>query len=158
MKNTIINQSVTIRDARQNDLPQLLSMVEGLAKHHNDVPQITIEVLKRDIFAAPPWIYVMVAEVNERAIGYVSLCPLVQLQFGIRGIDMHHLFVEKSFRGVGIGKLLIEASMQKAKELSCTYMAVGTHPDNSSAQAVYLACGFDRRDGSHPRFRISLTT
>ena len=48
--------------------------------------------------------------------------------------------------------------MQKARDLSCSQMSVGTHPDNSSAQAVYLACGFERRDSTHPKFHIALWT
>lgn len=148
--------TVTIRAANQTDLPRLKIMVEALARHHDDVPQITAEILERDIFGFVPWIYVIIAEVGGRAVGYAALCPLIKLQVGIRGIDMHHLFVEADFRGSGIGKQLIEGAMQKARELSCSQMSVGTHPDNLSAQAVYLACGFERRDASNPRFRIAL--
>ena len=75
---------------------------------------------------------------------------------GVRGIDMHHLFVDADFRREGIGKQLIEGAMQKARELSCSQMSVGTHPENLNAQAVYLACGFERRDASNPKFRITL--
>lgn len=147
---------VEIRDAKETDLPHLKRMVQALAEHHNDVPQITLEILKRDIFGATPWIYVIVAEAEGKAVGYAALCPLIQLQVGLRGIDMHHLFVEAGLRGQGIGKQLIQGAMQKARELSCSQMSVGTHPDNTNAQAVYLACGFERRDSTHPKFRIAL--
>jgi GNAT superfamily N-acetyltransferase len=150
------SQTVTVRTADQTDLSRLKEMVEALAKHHGDIPKITTEILKRDIFGVTPWIYVIVAEVDGRVIGYAALCPLIKLQSGIRGIDMHHLFVEADFRGGGIGKLLIEGAMQKARELSCFQMSVGTHPESLNAQAVYLACGFERRDGSNPKFRIAL--
>ncbi|WP_298854105.1 GNAT family N-acetyltransferase [uncultured Ruegeria sp.] len=100
----------------------------------------------------------MVAELNAEVVGYAALCPLTQLQMGLRGIDMHHLFVERSFRGRGIGRQLIEGSMRKARALCCGYMMVGTHPENSDAQAVYLACGFKQRHGAHPRFCVSLDT
>lgn len=157
MKNLPIAPTVKMRDATRADLPQLFSMVEALAKHHEDVPTITIEALERDIFGDIPWVYVILSEVDGKVVGYATLCPLIQLQFGVRGIDLHHLFIEPGFRGVGIGRLLIEASMRKARQLFCSYMNVGTHPDNSAAQDVYTACGFDRCDGSHPRFRIALT-
>ena len=156
MDNSTSNQTIKLRDAVQADVPRLLSMVRALAIHHDDTPEVSIEALKRDIFGVTPWVYVVVCEVNEEVVGYAALCPLTKLQAGVRGIDMHHLFVEASFRGIGIGRSLTEASMRKARDLSCTYMTVGTHPDNSSAQAFYLACGFDQRQGTHPRFRINL--
>ena len=156
MERTPQKSTVEIRDANQTDLPQLKRMVQALAVHHNDIPQITLETLKRDIFGATPWIYVIVAEAEGKAVGYAALCPLIQLQMGLRGVDMHHLFVETGLRGQGIGKQLIAGAMQKARDLSCSQMCVGTHPDNLSAQAVYLACGFERRDSTHPKFRIAL--
>jgi len=71
-------------------------------------------------------------------------------------MDMHHLYVEPQFRSMGIGRQLIEGAKQKASALSCSYLTVGTHPDNSAAQAMYQACGFEQRHGTHPRFRILL--
>lgn len=156
MERTPQNSIVEIRDATPTDLPDLKRMVQALAEHHDDVPQVTLEILQRDIFGVVPWIYVIVAEAEGTAVGYAALCPLIKLQMGVRGIDMHHLFVESGFRGQGIGKQLIKSAMQKARELSCSQMSVGTHPDNLNAQAVYLACGFERRDSSHPKFRIAL--
>ncbi|MEM6891705.1 MAG: GNAT family N-acetyltransferase [Pseudomonadota bacterium] len=145
-----------IRNANHTDLPQLRRMVQALAEHHGDVPQITQEILEREIFGIVPWIYVIIAEADGRAVGYAALCPLIKLQMGTRGIDMHHLFVEPAFRAQGIGKQLIEGAMRKARELSCSQISVGTHPDNLDAQAVYLACGFEQRYSSHPKFRIAL--
>ncbi|WP_171238744.1 GNAT family N-acetyltransferase [Ruegeria sp. HKCCA5763] len=69
---------------------------------------------------------------------------------------MHHPFVERPHRGMGVGRRLIEGAIYKARALSCSYMMVGTHPDNSKAQAAYLACGFERRDAVHPRFHFPL--
>lgn len=156
MENSPPKQNVLVRDASQIDLPDLKRMVEELAAHHNDVPQISIEILERDIFDVIPWIYVLVAEAEGKVVGYAALCPLIKLQVGVRSIDMHHLFVDANFRGYGIGKQLIEGAMQKARDLCCSNMVVGSDPGNLHAQAVYLACGFERRDSLNPKFRVSL--
>ncbi|MEP3345227.1 GNAT family N-acetyltransferase [Litoreibacter sp.] len=156
MEKSIDIRSVVTRDAARSDINRLLSMVQALASHHDDVPAVSQNALERDIFGEIPWIYVIVAEAGKEVVGYAALCPLIKLQDGARGIDLHHLFVENEVRGAGVGKLLIEASMQKARDLTCTSMTVGTHPDNLSAQAVYLACGFVQKHGSNPKFRISL--
>ncbi len=148
--------AVEIRAAVRSDAPRILSMIEVLAHHHNDIPSASLASVERDMFGDIPWVYTLVASIAGRAVGYAALCPLVQLQTGLRGIDMHHLFVDQRFRGAGIGRQLIQASIEKARNLSCSYLMVGTHPENSEAQAAYLACGFERRDGTHPRFRISV--
>lgn len=147
---------VRTRGATEQDVPRLHAMICALAKHHGDNPELDLKALRRDIFAEIPWIYVLVAEVDNEVVGYAALCPLIQLQVGMRGIDMHHLFVEKGFRGAGVGKALVSASMAKARDLHCKYMMVGTHPDNTDAQAFYLAYGFEARHGNAPRFGIRL--
>lgn len=156
MKNFDPNEEIKIRDAVNADIPRILSMVQALAIFHDDVPQITSEAIERDAFGEIPWIYIMVLEIKGVVVGYSALCPLAHLEMGVRGIDMHHLFIEEEFRGLGIGKKLINASIQKARELSCEFMKVGTHPENTGAQSVYLACGFVKRRSSNSRFHISL--
>ncbi len=156
MTGTSQRSSIETRDAVRADADKLLTMIKALAHHHGDTPDVSTMTIERDMFGEIPWVYTLVASIEGSVVGYASLCPRVQLQTGTRGIDMHHLYVEPQFRGAGVGRQLIRASMDKALELSCSYMMVGTHPENLNAQAVYLACGFDRCYGTHPRFRISL--
>tara|TARA_R110002096_G_scaffold58443_1_gene147197 strand:+ start:233 stop:739 length:507 start_codon:yes stop_codon:yes gene_type:complete len=156
VKTNNAKRNAKTRDAEKSDANRLLSMAHGLAAHHGDTATITAKTIDRDAFGENPWVYVLVLEVDGAVIGYSALCPLIHFQAGIRGIDIHHLFVEKEFRGLGLGRQLINASIRKARELSCGYMKVGTHPDNKDAQATYLACGFVRQDASNPRFHISL--
>ena len=156
MKKFDPNKDITMRDAVKDDLPRILSMARALAVYHDDVPEVTAETIERDVFGEIPWVYIVVLEIHNVVAGYSALCPLTNFQMGVRGIDMHHLFIEEEFRGMGIGRKLISASIQKARELSCGYMKVGTHPRNIEAQAVYLGCGFIQMHGSNPRFHISL--
>ena len=81
----------------------------------------------------------LVATIDEKVVAYASLMPVGQLQFGVRGMDMHHLFVLKEHRGVGVGRALINASLELSKQLSCKYMTVG----------------FERLPNA-PRFRIGI--
>ena len=119
-----------VRHARPSDGPQLVQMVGYLAEHHGDTSTLTLDDLKRDLFNDNPWISVVVAEKDDRLIGYAAMCALIQLQFGARGMDMHHLFTDASFRGQGVGRSLVEACKIDAITKSCRYLAVGTHPEN----------------------------
>ncbi|RWR16708.1 GNAT family N-acetyltransferase [Sinirhodobacter populi] len=145
-----------VRCARQIDAERIVEMAGKLAAHHGDTPTLTAHDLIRDISGENPSLYVLVAEADGELVGYVALCRLIRLQFGLRGIDMHHLFTEASFRGRGVGNSLVEASKIKANALSCGYMTVGTHPDNHKAQAFYEALGFERKDAHPPRFSIQI--
>jgi GNAT superfamily N-acetyltransferase len=145
-----------VRDARSSDTDSIVQLVGKLAAHHEDDATLTSENLARDAFGEKPWIYILVAEADGELIGYSVLCNLIQLQFGVRGLDMHHLFTEEGFRGRGIGTALVDACKTKAKALSCRYLMVGTHPDNNEAQVFYENLGFMRRDGHPPRFSLRL--
>lgn len=145
-----------VRCARQADAERIVQMVGKLAAHHGDTSTLTAEDLIRDISGVNPWLYILVAESDGALVGYVALCGRTRLQFGLRGLDMHHLFTEASFRGRGVGHGLVEASKIKANALSCRYMTVGTHPENQKAQAFYEALGFERQDAHPPRFSIRL--
>ncbi len=145
---------IKTRRATASDLPVVFEMIHALAAHHGDVATLTRDALKRDVLGNSIWITLIIAEREEEVIGYTALCPLAQLQFGVRGLDMHHLFVRADARGQGVGKILIAASIDHAQAKRCRFLMVGTHPDNLTAQKMYLAAGFSIMPGPGPRFRM----
>lgn len=148
--------SISVRLAVQKDADRLLEMVHSLARFHNDNATPTISDLERDLFGPQPWATALVAEMESAIVGYSVLCPLLQLQFATRGMDIHHLFVEPAQRGIGVGRHLIKASISEATRQGCKYVVVGTHPDNRSAQDIYVAAGFEAAAPPGPRFKIRL--
>lgn len=145
-----------VRFARQTDAKRIVEMAGQLANHHGDMATLTVDDVIRDISGDNPWLHILVAEAGGELVGYAALCRLIRFQFGLRGMDMHHLFAETAFRGQGVGTSLVEASKTTARALSCSYMTVGTNPDNHKAQAFYEALGFGRKDAHPPRFSIQL--
>lgn len=145
-----------IRRARPEDSHRIVQMIGQLAAHHGDTSTLTHDDLLRDLFSEKPWISIVVAEVGGKLVGYAAMCGLIQLHFGVRGMDMHHLFTDAAFRGQGVGCSLVEACKIEAIKLRCRYLAVGTHPDNHEAQAFYSSLGFERNDAHPPRFSIRL--
>lgn len=140
-----------IRPVSARDLPDLLPLIAALAAQHGDTATATLTTVERDFMADPPWLYGLVAEYDLSIVAYAALCPVAQLQFGHRGLDIHHLHVRDGHRGQGIGRAMIEACCQKAATLGCTYVTASTAADNSAAGAAYLACGFSRT--GETRFR-----
>ncbi|WP_299282673.1 GNAT family N-acetyltransferase [uncultured Tateyamaria sp.] len=146
----------TIRPVDPADIPALHMMICALAAHHGDTPNINPTHLRRDVLGTCPWYTVLVAEQDAALIGYAALLPLGQLQFGARGMDMHHLFVRDHRRGQGVGAALVSASQAHCRKVGCTVLTVGTHPDNAKAARFYERRGFEPRSGPGPRFSIRL--
>lgn len=149
---------VVVRRVERGDLPSLLDMVTALAAHHEDTARTSLDSLSRDVLGDASWLRVLVAEHDGRLVGYAALCPRAQMHFGLRGMDLHHLYVDPAFRGAGLGRKLIEASVEVATSLGCAFMVVGTDPQNHAAQAAYKACGFEALPGDGSRFWMQLTT
>lgn len=144
---------LTTRQPNESDMPVVLDMIHALAAHHGDTSTSTLEGLSQK---AQDWHCIIVACAGPDVVGYAALLPIVQLQFGVRGMDMHHLFVVATHRGRGVGRALIEVSIAVPKKLNCKYISVGKHPDNAASAKVYLAVGFDPLPDGGPRFCIRL--
>lgn len=147
-----------IRSARRADIPALLDAIAQLAAHHGDPCHASPETLTRDLFGPTAWGHALVAQTGQSdwaLLGYAILLPVAQVQFGTRGMDLHHLFTWPSSRNAGVGTALLIAAQDHARKLGCAYLTVGTHPENHAAQRFYDRAGFARHAAS-PRFRIKL--
>ncbi|PTX02320.1 GNAT family N-acetyltransferase [Pararhodobacter aggregans] len=127
-----------IRPATPDDLDRLLAMVHALAAHHGDPAACTREALERDVFGPGAFLSVLIAEG-----GYTALYPVAQLHWGVRGMEMHHLFVDPTRRSSGLGKALVEAAIAQTRAQGGRFLALGTHPGNDKARAFYTALGFE---------------
>jgi len=144
------------RRATEADFPRLLEMITALAAFNDDQATVQLDDLRRDLLGPSPWLIVIVASIHTSLIGYAALCPLARLQFGQRGIDIHHLFVEAAHRGQGVGKALLQASVQEAKAQGCSYVKISTRDSNLVAQKAYLAAGFEVEAVRGPKFKMAL--
>lgn len=147
---------IRIRDARTADALALLSMIEDLAKHHGDVPTVTLAELENDLFSKNPWSRALIASAHSKPVGCAVLQRLYRANHGERGIELTNLFVVEESRGLGIGKRLLEAAIERAHGWSCTFFSVGTHPENLQAQRFYEYMGLDISKAPGPRFHHRL--
>lgn len=148
--------TVTVRPVHNDDLPELARMITALAAFNGDVAAINVETLSRDVLGVDPWLHVLIACKQGQPVGYAALFRLAQLQFGIRGMDLHHLYVMAGLRGAGLGRRLINAALDYARMQDCAFVTVGTQPFNRAAQAIYRRSGFDDLPPPGPRFRYLL--
>lgn len=133
---------VTIRTAKQRDLPGLRELIAELAAHHGDAAAVTPENLERDLFGRMPWITALVAEVAGELIGYAILLPLYRAQQGARGMELHHLYVRSAHRGTGIGRHLVAKAREQARMAGATYLSVSAATGNFQAHRFYESENF----------------
>jgi ribosomal protein S18 acetylase RimI-like enzyme len=151
-------EDLVIRTITHGELPRLLDMIHALAAHHGDVATLTLDDLRRDVRGPSPWFKVLVAARHGELIGFAALYRLGQLVFAKRGLDLHHLYVDPDHRRQGIGYALIQAAVRTAKDSNCSYITLGTSPDNTEAQQTYLNFGFKDAASVGRRFRLELNT
>jgi ribosomal protein S18 acetylase RimI-like enzyme len=60
---------------------------------------------------------------------------------------LQELYVVPALRGRGIGRALLEATMDAAREAGATGIDLNTGTTDSAARALYESCGFTNREG-----------
>ncbi|MGV8952929.1 MAG: GNAT family N-acetyltransferase [Cypionkella sp.] len=145
-----------IRPATPADLPHLVVLIRALAAHHADDATVTETSLARDLFGPHPWLHMLVASDDAKLTGYVALTQLARLQWGQRGIDIHHLYVSEGHRGAGLGAGLVAAAIDFARAQDCSYITVSALETNTEAQAFYAKHGFTDAPVQGRRFALSL--
>ena len=60
---------------------------------------------------------------------------------------LEELYVVPARRGRGLGRALLEAAIEAAREAGATHMELGTSEDDRAARQLYESAGFTNREG-----------
>src|SRR5579862_7773599 len=105
------SMSVTIRSATPADVGQILAFIRALAVYERapDAVTATEERLLQDGFGPRPFYRCLIGEHNGQAAGFAFYFFNYSTWKGRPGIYLEDLFVDPAFRGLGIGKALLQA-------------------------------------------------
>ena len=78
-------------------------------------------------------------------VGFVSGVETIHPDKGTE-MFLYELAVDEAARRQGIGRSLVEALAERARELGCYAMWVGVEPDNDAALRTYAAAGATERE------------
>jgi GNAT superfamily N-acetyltransferase len=81
-----------------------------------------------------------------RLVGYACLYWHFSSLGACESVLMNDLYVNEEARGKGVGRALIEATAEIARERGVPFVEWSTAPDNHTAQRVYDSTGAEREE------------
>ena len=84
------------------------------------------------------------ARVSGELAGYACLYWFFSSLSATESVLMNDLFVAEEHRGLGVGRALIDASLDVARRRGAGHLEWATAPDNERAQRLYDSTGAER--------------
>jgi GNAT superfamily N-acetyltransferase len=138
----------TIRTATPADIPQILSFIRALAIYErmpNAVAATEADLL-RDGFGPTPFYHCFLAEQDGQPAGFAFYFFNYSTWLGRPGIYLEDLFVQPEFRGLGIGRALLQQVAAVAVRNHCPRLQWSVLDWNTPAIDFYRAMGADFLD------------
>ncbi len=111
----------TCRKAEPNDTDLILQFITELAEFEKLVHEVKADAatLHKSLFMDPHGPEVLIAEENEKPIGFVLFFHNFSTFLGRKGIYIEDLYIRSEHRGKGYGELLLSQIKELAKERNC---------------------------------------
>lgn len=140
--------ATTIRTATEADVPQILAFIRALAVYERapDAVSATEDGLLRDGFGPNPIYYCLIADQDSRPAGFALYFFNYSTWMGCPGIYLEDLFVHPEFRGLGIGKALLQQVAAIAVTKGCPRLQWEVLDWNTPAIDFYQAMGAEFLD------------
>lgn len=112
-----MNNDILIRPAQNSDAPRMMELIRELALYERAPEEVTVDFdhfVEAGFGANPVW-WAYVAEVDGIVVGFALYYIRYSTWKGSR-MYLEDLIVTESFRGRGIGSLLLDKLVEEAKE------------------------------------------
>ena len=141
-----VSASFAVKPALDEDLVALLPLVAGYQRFYEAEPD---DARNRAFFArfvAPSDDGLLLAawDGDGAAVGFATLYWTFSSVSARESVLMNDLFVTGDARGRGVGRALIEAAEDAARERGLRRLTWMTAPDNAGAQRLYDRTGAER--------------
>ena len=112
--------TIKIREGQNKDLPRVLELIKELAAYEKALHEVTntVEMMEEDGYGEHPVFGFFVAEKETNIIGLALYYYRYSTWTGKR-LYLEDIIVTQQERGKGVGKLLFERTIEKAKEDGC---------------------------------------
>ncbi len=135
---------LTVRDADEADLPAIRSLLSELTAAMEDPADFDPERAAENCRAllGRAGHHLLIASIDGVPCGLIPLTVRQSLLNAHPSGLIDELVVARRARGRGVGRRLIQAAVDRCRELGCSEVEVSTERGNRRARAFYRACGF----------------
>jgi GNAT superfamily N-acetyltransferase len=133
----------SIRLARPEDVPVVLSLVRELADYERSLEsvQATQADLQLALFGGSPAAYCHVAEIDGTVVGFALWFLNFSTWVGRHGIYLEDLYVQPASRGSGVGRDLLTTLVDIARQRGYGRVEWSVLDWNVDAQGFYRSIG-----------------
>ena len=140
-----MTSSPVVRDAADGDLAAICDIYNHAVEHTTAIwNDVLIDVANRRAWLEQRrarGFPVLVAEVDGKVAGYASYGDWRAFD-GYRHTVEHSVYVDKDCRGVGLGKILMQALIERAKAGTVHVMIAAIEAGNVASIALHEKLGF----------------
>lgn len=138
----MVYKNFYIRQAKNEDLPEIKRLVFGILKEYNLLPDEDgkdkdLYDLERNYFANSGFFGVAINDETEEIIGTFGLASINQDL-----CELRKMYLSKKFRGRGIGKFILHTAIDISKQLHYHKIVLETISPLKEAIALYKQSGF----------------
>ncbi|MGH9920240.1 MAG: GNAT family N-acetyltransferase, partial [Nitrososphaerales archaeon] len=133
-----------VRDARRTDLPTLLEIYNDAVLTSPatfDLEPLTLAQRKKWFSDHGRLHPLVVAESDERVVGYASLSPFRDKPGYSKSVE-DSVYVHRDFQGKGVGTLLTKEILARAARLGYHTVVAGIVPPNEASVRLHEGLGF----------------
>lgn len=138
-----MSNQVTIRAAREDDVPLILAFIRELAEYEHLSHQVvaTEDQIRGSLFGSRPYAECVFACLEDQPVGFALFFHNYSTFLGRPGLYLEDLFVKPSTRGKGVGRQLLAYLAQLAVERGCGRMEWAVLNWNEPAIQFYEGIG-----------------
>jgi L-amino acid N-acyltransferase len=138
-------QTITIRNATENDIQPMLDIYNEIIENTTAVFQYDLHTLEM----RKDWLSkkreenfpVLIAEENDAIVGFSTFGQFRSWQAYKYSVE-NSVYVKAGCRGKGIGKLLLQPLIDSAKQMQLHTIIAGIVADNKASIALHKQFGF----------------
>ncbi|WP_429499907.1 N-acetyltransferase family protein [Robbsia andropogonis] len=141
------NHTVLVRSANADDVLPLSYLFDAYRQFYGKAPDLALAhtFLADRIRKQDSTILVAIANDGEMA-GFTQLYPTFSSVSAQEALILNDLFVGTTYRKRGVGRVLLDAAINTARQKSVAWVSLQTAKTNTAAQSLYRSMGFVRDD------------
>jgi GNAT superfamily N-acetyltransferase len=136
---------ILIREATESDLPAVGKLLEDLTDAIDSTEGIDTEIALKNYerLLNDGGSNFLVAAREGTPVGFINFTVRQTILHQSPSALIDELVVAEEYRGKGVGRQLVQAAIDKCRQLGCCEVEVSTEKTNLKARNFYKQCGFE---------------